>query len=244
MRSFESDETVSLPLSKGGLGLRSAVRSRVAAHWASWADCLPMVQKRHPQVAGIMLQGLNGGRQTISLNVARECATSLAEAGCELPTWLDLVDGVRPPIPMDMGIHFSQGKGGSISCRTRWKNATCTRHFPCCLPHSALSFGLRVDPSLRDHSCVARPRDSRSSSLSHSASCSFVACTWPSPCLPAVAGVAVHSTALATTGQLVRLQGCWGGVGLPLRAPSPGYAVREEHACQRTCSCEIWISER
>ena len=38
--------------------------------------------------------------------------------------------------------------------------------------------------------------------------------------------------------------GCWDGVGLPLRAPSPGSAVREERACQRTCSCEIWISER
>ena len=59
-----------------------------------------------------MLQGLNGGRrQTISLNVARECATSLAEAGCELPTWLDLVDGVRPPIPMDMGDPFQPRQG-------------------------------------------------------------------------------------------------------------------------------------
>ena len=30
-----------LPLCLKGLGLRSAWRSRVAAHWASWADCLP-----------------------------------------------------------------------------------------------------------------------------------------------------------------------------------------------------------
>ena len=29
-----------LPLSFGGLGLRSPVRTSPAAHWASWADCL------------------------------------------------------------------------------------------------------------------------------------------------------------------------------------------------------------
>ena len=111
VRSFESDETVSLPLSKGGLGLRSAVRSRVAAHWASWADCPAHGTEEAPascthHVAG----GSMAGRQTISLN-ARECATSLAEAGCELPTWLDLVDGVRPPIPMDMGDPFQPRQG-------------------------------------------------------------------------------------------------------------------------------------
>ena len=208
--SFASDETVSLPLSKGGLGLRSAVRSRVAAHWASWADCLPTVQKRHPQVASIMLQGLNGGRrQTISLNVARECATSLAEAGCELPTWLDLVDGVRPPIPMDMGDPFQPRQGWQHFVSNTVEERHLRETLPCLL-QNALSFGLRVDPSLRGHSCVARPCGSRSSSPSHSAYCSFVASTCPSPCLPAAAGVAVHSTALATTGQLARLQG-WRG---------------------------------
>ena len=49
--TFALNTTMSLPLSKGGLGLRSAVRSREAAHWASWADCLPMVHKRHPHHA-------------------------------------------------------------------------------------------------------------------------------------------------------------------------------------------------
>ena len=54
-----------------------------AAHWASWADC-PWCQKRHPQVAGIMLQGLNGGGEMASMNVVRECVASLADAGCQL----------------------------------------------------------------------------------------------------------------------------------------------------------------
>ena len=35
--------SATLPLSLGGLGLRSATRTRVPAHWSSWADCLPMV---------------------------------------------------------------------------------------------------------------------------------------------------------------------------------------------------------
>ena len=49
-----------LPLSLGGLGLRSAWRSRVAAHWASWADCLPMIHARHPDVAAELLGQLEG----------------------------------------------------------------------------------------------------------------------------------------------------------------------------------------
>ena len=34
-----------------GLGLRNALRTRVAAFWASWSDCLPMIRARHPIVA-------------------------------------------------------------------------------------------------------------------------------------------------------------------------------------------------
>ena len=135
--SIASNEMVSLPLSKGGLGLRSAVRSRVVE--ASWADCLPMVQKRHPQVASILLEGLNGGRH--SLNVARECATSLAEAH----GWIWSMESVLR-FQWIWATYFSQGKGGR-------------RHYPLCL-QNALSFGLRVDPSLRGHSCVAPPRGS------------------------------------------------------------------------------------
>ena len=50
-------QCATLPLVLGGLGLRSAVRTRVPAHWASWADCLPMVKDRHPEVAASMVAG-------------------------------------------------------------------------------------------------------------------------------------------------------------------------------------------
>ena len=47
-----------LPFHWGGLGLWSAVRSSCAAHWASWADSLPMIQKRLPAVAQLIIAQL------------------------------------------------------------------------------------------------------------------------------------------------------------------------------------------
>ena len=40
-------DVVSLPFSRGGLGLRSAVLTTNAAFWSSWADSLQMIQSRH-----------------------------------------------------------------------------------------------------------------------------------------------------------------------------------------------------
>ena len=48
--------TVPLPLTRGGLGLQSASRTHIAACWASWADGLAMVQKRHPNVAHLIIR--------------------------------------------------------------------------------------------------------------------------------------------------------------------------------------------
>ena len=46
---------VSMPLNKGSLGLGSA------AHWASWADCLSMVNKRDSAMARWMVEGIQHG---------------------------------------------------------------------------------------------------------------------------------------------------------------------------------------
>ena len=51
-------EAATLPFSLGGLGIRSAFRSRESAHWASWADCLAMVKARHPIVAARIVWGI------------------------------------------------------------------------------------------------------------------------------------------------------------------------------------------
>ena len=48
-----------LPLRLGGLGLRSAVRVAPAAYWASWADCLEMIQRRHPVLAAMFTNALS-----------------------------------------------------------------------------------------------------------------------------------------------------------------------------------------
>ena len=48
-----------LPLFMEGLGFTSAVQTRVAAHWASWADSISMVRKRHPTVANGMIAGID-----------------------------------------------------------------------------------------------------------------------------------------------------------------------------------------
>ena len=49
-----AEDVASLPLSMGGFGLRSAVRTSNSAFWASWADSLPMVRERHPEVANLV----------------------------------------------------------------------------------------------------------------------------------------------------------------------------------------------
>ena len=57
---WSSRETASLPLAAGGLGLRSAVNLRHAAHWASWADSMKMITESHPEVARIILRASPG----------------------------------------------------------------------------------------------------------------------------------------------------------------------------------------
>ena len=56
--SDEARDIATLPMSLGGLGVRSAVRTSGPAHWASWADCLAMVQERHPDVASLFVDQL------------------------------------------------------------------------------------------------------------------------------------------------------------------------------------------
>ena len=53
--------TATLPLRLGGLGLRSAVRTGPAAFWASWADTLPMMANRCPELANLLLVELEKG---------------------------------------------------------------------------------------------------------------------------------------------------------------------------------------
>ena len=54
-------DVATLPLELGGLGLRSAARTSQSAFWASWADAIPIVGARHPEVASLLSSSF--GRQ-------------------------------------------------------------------------------------------------------------------------------------------------------------------------------------
>ena len=85
-----------LPFRHGGLGLASAVLSRSAACWASWADCLPMVKARHPVIARELLHALDDQGGGIHINSASSSRDQLIGMGFLAPTWVDVANGVRP----------------------------------------------------------------------------------------------------------------------------------------------------
>ena len=85
----------SLPLSKGGLGLRSAVRLRFAAHWGSWADCLHMVKARHPMISGMMVRALASADRSPTIQAVLSCERTLRDSGFDAPKWEDLAEGAR-----------------------------------------------------------------------------------------------------------------------------------------------------
>ena len=88
----------SLPLVLGGLGLRSASRTRMAGFWASGADCSPMIEARHPEVATQVIGQLEGHPLGHSLRAAANAAHSLEGVrGFEVPCWRALAAGLRPP---------------------------------------------------------------------------------------------------------------------------------------------------
>ena len=81
-----------MPLSLGGMGLRSALRTRALAFWASWSDCLPMIQAR------TLVNELEGFPLTPVLGEAASTARELVGVqGFEPPSWRALVAGERPP---------------------------------------------------------------------------------------------------------------------------------------------------
>ena len=92
-------ELVTLPLRLGGMGLTSATRIRGSAHWGSWADCLPMINARHPDVATALIQQLNGQPLTPCLREAQEAANSVSRAtGWVPPSWNEFAAGARPEV--------------------------------------------------------------------------------------------------------------------------------------------------
>ena len=67
------------------LPFRSAYRSREAAHWVGWTDCLAMVKARHPAVAARVVGELGGFTSVTCLQDVKVCARALGVVGIKLP---------------------------------------------------------------------------------------------------------------------------------------------------------------
>ena len=110
----------SLPLLLGGLGLRST-RTSFSAWWASWADTLPMFHARHPDVATMILHGLNHEAQEPNVRGVVDAVRMLTGVeGFEPPSWEALLDGARPP-PRDPEDHEPGGTRGG------WQHEAASR---------------------------------------------------------------------------------------------------------------------
>ena len=90
-------DIASLPLALGGVGLVSAQRGRHAASWASWGDCLEMVQKRHPDISEVVVRALRDLIPGVHVQGAAAARQVLVDVGFDAPQWAELAMGRRPP---------------------------------------------------------------------------------------------------------------------------------------------------
>ena len=98
-----TEDVARVPLSMGGLGLRSAVRISDAAHWASWVDSVLMIQKRHPDVARLIVAQLTDQVDSPHLSGAILSRERLLDVSFDVPTWGQIADGLRPNPPVEDG---------------------------------------------------------------------------------------------------------------------------------------------
>ena len=105
-----------LPLSLGGLCLRSAIRTSPSALWASRADSLPMINARHPAVADTIIRELDGHPVTPCQRGASRSARDLLGVGeFEPPSWISLVNGPARTCANQRTMNLAGSvKGGSM----------------------------------------------------------------------------------------------------------------------------------
>ena len=94
----ETRDSATLPVSLGGFGLCSTVRTSKAAHWASWADCLPMIRERHPQVVNIMVEQLDRPQTRCFAAVSSALRDLEGVGGFAPPSWREGGDGIQTRI--------------------------------------------------------------------------------------------------------------------------------------------------
>ena len=78
--------TAALALNQGGLGLRSALNHTAAAFWASWQDTAPILQRKAPQVFGLLSQQLHTGEPDLpTIQCLQHVTTFLSNLGLQAP---------------------------------------------------------------------------------------------------------------------------------------------------------------
>ena len=95
----ECQQLASLTMRMGSMGLRSATRCARAAFWASWADALPMIKDRTPQIAHQVVTSLSSAQPAVAgcLAELHEAATVFDQQGFWWrPSWTELLQGKRP----------------------------------------------------------------------------------------------------------------------------------------------------
>ena len=130
-----------LPLAAGGLGLAPATFLAAAAHWASWADALPVLQRQAPHIATEALRHFSHPTTAPpALQAAAEARQTLAGEDWEPPTWAQLVAEPAPPAERNFLNNTQQGQCWpelGQSCTKLWTH----QGQPCWTPNPALTQG-------------------------------------------------------------------------------------------------------
>ena len=223
-------EMASLPFALGGLCLRNAERLRSTAHWASWADTLPVIRARHPDVADHMLVSFSRGVGGLYLEAANESRDRLDAAGVDAPEWGDVASRAASRVLTQMtSFPEFHAQGGSPSLLQQWR--ALSSGVQCGQGWVPLNKRLPVHskvPWLGNRSTVPRHQRRLVWTRSVFASFSCAASGARSPSRPPSAGVASHLTPVATTEQRVRHQGCSDVGGFPWRVVPRASAERLE----------------
>ena len=205
--------------------MRSASRTRMAGFWASWADCSPMIEARHPEVATQVIAQLEGHPLGHSLRAAANAAHSLEGVrGFEVPSWRALAAGLRPPRDPE---EFQTGWQHEASSRIEQEHRE-TLFRVMAEPERHCS-GLKVVLELEQRCRLVRPVLSLASTPLCSVFCCCDVCVSLCRCPRASAGVAVHSIPVVTTEQLAQGQGSWEDEGSRWKAQQQGFVAKEGH---------------
>ena len=69
-----AERIATLPMRLGGLGLRSAARTAPATYWASWADAMPMLSRRLPELTTHIIDEMARVPQGCLAELSTACA--------------------------------------------------------------------------------------------------------------------------------------------------------------------------